>query len=162
MSTSGPLHPLRDDLSAVDATFEIDPLPIFELTYHHKAGRRHSPGAVNSDYHEGLELILGRLAELSVTILGISLDSRVALKLSPEQRELDLQFPIDLSVGVDAHKLRLAITRAQRPVARRGNVKAVGGNDQKRIKMTISDRHGVLTFRKLRDVLLSGEGPEEG
>ena len=87
------LHPYRGDGTAVDASFDVEAIPLFEIVYHHKAGGRGNPRAVNSDYHEGLELLLGRLALGGATILGISVDSSVALRLPPDERELDLPFP---------------------------------------------------------------------
>jgi hypothetical protein len=155
MSTSGPLHPIRDDLSQVDATFEVSPVPVFDLTFHHKAGGRDSPRSVNADYHEGLELILERLIALRVTILGIVVDSGVAQALPLADRELELEFPIELHDQVPK-QLRLEITRAQKVVARRADAKPGGGNDQKRIVITISDDRGTLTFDRLRAALVGG------
>jgi hypothetical protein len=145
MAGSRPLHPRRDDGSTMDATFELSSVPVFELVFHHKAGGRGSPRAVNSDYHEGLELLLERLASVGGTILGVSVDSSVARKLDPAERELDLQFPLAVGTDTDVPALRLEITRAQRPVARRPNAKPNGGNDQKRIRVTLAlDRDMVL------------------
>jgi hypothetical protein len=144
-------------LSEVDATFEVSPVPVFDVTFHHKAGGRDSPRSVNADYHEGLELILERLIALRVTILGIVVDSAVAKELPPVDRELDLEFPIELQHHVDPHELRLDITRAQKPVARRDGVKPGGGNDQKRIVITISDDRGSLTYERLRAALVRGD-----
>jgi hypothetical protein len=132
------LHPLRDDGTAVDATFEVYVVSVFDLVYHHKAGGRNSERAVNSDYHEGLELLLGRLAELRCSILGIAVDSSVARALPPEERELDLAYPIKLGERTDVARLRRRITKAQKTVARRPDAKPGGGNDQKRIRITLS------------------------
>ena len=114
------------------------------MVYHHKAGRRGSVRSVNADYHEGLELLLSRLARLKCSILGISVDSGVARQLPPECRELDLDFPILLDERTDAAALRRRITKAQRSVARRPNVKLGGGNDQKRIRITLSCQVPIL------------------
>jgi hypothetical protein len=138
MTASGPLHPLRDDGSELDATFEIGVVPVFDLVFHHKARGRNDPRALNQDYHEALETLLRRLAMLHATILGISVDSSVAKKLDEADRELALSFPIQLGTATDAHALRLEITRAQKPVARRPGTQPSGGNDQKRIRMTVA------------------------
>jgi len=138
MDGGRPLHPRRDDGSTIDATFELWSVPVFELVFHHKAGRRGSPRAVNSDYHEGLELLLERLASVGGTILGVSVDSSVARELDPADRELDLPFPLAVGTDTDVPALRLQITRAQRPIARRPHVKPNGGNDQKRIRVTVA------------------------
>lgn len=132
------LHPRRDDGTTVDATFEVEVVPVFDLIYHHKAGRRNGERSVNSDYHEGLELLLGRLAKLRCSILGISVDSSVARALPPEERELHLEYPIELGERTDVAHLRRRITKAQKSVARRPHVKPGGGNDQKRIRITLS------------------------
>jgi hypothetical protein len=132
------LHPRRDDGTDVDATFEVHVVPVFDLIYHHKAGGRESERAVNSDYHEGLELLLGRLAKLRCSILGIAVDSSVARALPPEERELDLTYPIKLGERTDVARLRRRITKAQKSVARRPDAKPGGGNDQKRIRITLS------------------------
>lgn len=122
----------------MDATFEVHVVPVFDLIYHHKAGRRGGERSVNSDYHEGLELLLGRLAKLNCSILGISVDSSVARALPSEERELDLAYPINLSEKTDVARLRRRITKAQKSVARRPDAKPGGGNDQKRIRITVS------------------------
>jgi len=157
MPSSGPLHPLAADGSAIEATFELSTAPVFDLVYHHKAGGRNSNRSVNVDYHKGLEILLGRLAQLEMTIVRIAVDSSVALKLDPADRELDLEFPIKLGPATDSHELRLTITRAQKPIARRPDVKPGGGNDQKSIRITLASEDDMLTFDHLRTVLVAGE-----
>ncbi|TCM39644.1 hypothetical protein [Kribbella sp. VKM Ac-2568] len=155
LASSGPLRPLREDSSVVDATFEINTVVVFDIVYHHKAGGRGSDRSVNADYHEGLELLLSRLISLRLTILGIAVDSSVARAIPVDERELRLDFPIYLP-GQDAHLLRRDITRAQKSIARRKDAKPGGGNDQKRIVITIADSQGRLTAERLRTVLLTG------
>jgi hypothetical protein len=112
MPASGPLHPLRRDGSVVDATFELTTVGVFEVVCHHKAGARASPRSVNADYHEGLELLLARLASAR---LGIALDSGIARELDVADRELDLAFPIVVTASTDVAALRLDITRHRNP-----------------------------------------------
>lgn len=154
MSTSGPLKPRRADGTGIDATFELSVVPVFDVIYHHKAGARGSDRSVNADYHEGLELLLGRMAELRLTILGVAVDSAVARELDPADRELDLEFPIDLSPAMNVPELRLQITRAQKPVARRPNAAPGGGNDQKRIRITLTSDDPTLSFDAVRQQLI--------
>jgi hypothetical protein len=149
------LHPLRSDSTEVDATFEVGSIGAFQIVFHHKAGRRGSERSVNADYHEGLELVLRRLIALRVTILAIAVDSSVARELPVEDRELELEYPIHLR-DQDAHLLRMDITRAQKTVARRATAKPGGGNDQKRIVLTITDHQGQLTAASLRTALVRG------
>jgi hypothetical protein len=146
-------HPRRSDGSTVDATFEISPIPVYEIVYHHKSGRRGSPRSVNADYHEGLELLLARLGSVGCTLLGIGVDSTVALELEPAERELGLDFPLSVDRNTDPHALRLLITRAQKTVARRPDVKPGGGNDQKRIRITFALDDSV-DFGDLKGLLL--------
>lgn len=154
MSSTGPLHPVRTDGSEVDATFELAAIPVFDLVYHHKFGGRGSPRSLNPDYHEGLELLLDRLARLDAEILGIAVDSSVARELPAEQRELALEFPIPLRGRTDIRSLRLEITRAQKSVARRSDAKPGGGNDQKRIRITVTFPNSAPSLRVLRDELV--------
>ena len=149
------LHPLRTDGSTVDASFDVSAVPVFEIVYHHKAGARGSPRSVNADYHEGLELLLSRLAALGATILGISVDSGVARALDPAERELDLQFPIPLDSTTDAAILRLTITRAQKLVARRPDAKPGGGNDQKTIRITVATDDSGVDLERLTSQLVA-------
>jgi hypothetical protein len=156
------LHPRRDDGTDVDATFEVYIIPVFDVIYHHKAGGKNSERSVNSDYHEGLELLLGRLARLRCSILGISVDSNVARALAPENRELDLAYPIALGERTDVARLRRRITKAQKSVARRPDAKPGGGNDQKRIRITLScdrpwQREEFSRQLELGDIDSSGE-----
>jgi hypothetical protein len=153
MPTSGPLHPRRADGSEIDATFEVSVVPVFDIVYHHKAGGRDSARSVNADYHEGLEALLDKLAAGRVTILGISVDSTVARELAPADRELQLPFPIALEPGMNVHPLRLDITRAQKPIARRPDAKPDGGNDQKRIRITVTSGGPTLTYERLIELL---------
>jgi hypothetical protein len=131
----GPLHPCRDDGTVLDATFELSAVSVFELVYHHKVGGER---AMNADYHEGLELLIARIGSVGAAILGVSVDSGVARELPPEERELPLSFPIEVDGHTDAHELRLEITRAVKQIARRPDANPGGGNDQKRIKMTLT------------------------
>jgi hypothetical protein len=160
--TSGPLHPRRPDGSEVDATFELSTVPVIDLVYHHKARGRDDPRAVNTEYHEGLELILAKLSTVSARILGISVDSSVARELDPADRELQLQFPIELSPETNARSLRLQITRAQKPIARRAGAKPQGGNDQKRIRLTLTWNDRSLTYDRLLELLAGTRSEASG
>lgn len=156
MPTSGPLHPRRPDGTVVEATFELSSVPVYDLVYHHKAGARGSARSVNADYHEGLELLLARMAALGVSILGISVDSAVAREFDPADRELDLPFPVTVDASTDVAALRLDITRAQKPVARRPDAKSGGGNDQKKIRITFTSDDPLIRFDQVRTLLIGG------
>lgn len=155
MRATGPLHPRREDGSRLDATFELSAVPLFELVFHNKAGARGSARSVNVDYHEALEVLLARLAALRATIVGIRVDSSTARELDPPDRELQLEFPIDLSPETNAYELRLEITRAQKSIARRSTAKPGGGNDQKRIRITLALDRAPCEFEHLVQLLIS-------
>jgi hypothetical protein len=155
MPASGPLHPIRDDGTSVDATFELSSVPVFEIVFHYKAGARGRDRSVNADYHEGLELLLARLASVGASILGIAVDSAMARELDLAERELDLPFPLRVDSTTDAGALRLEITRAQKPVARREGAKAGGGNDQKTVRMTIAFDDAGLDFPRVSQLLVA-------
>jgi len=148
MPPAEPLHPRRDDGSVLDATFEVACVPVFDIVFHHKSRGKGDPRAENQDYHEALELLLARLAERGATILEISVDSRVARALPPAERRLALDFPIRTAPDTDVQALRLRITSAQKPIARRPDARPGGGNDQRRIRMRLTvdtaiDLHGI-------------------
>lgn len=161
MRASGPIHPLRDDGSQLEATFEISSVPVYELVFHHKAGARAGPRSVNADYHEALELLLSRLAPLRATILGIAVDSSVARQLPPVERELQLDLPIDLSPSTNPYELRREITRVQKAVARHRDAKPGGGNDQKRIRITVAFQQTTCGFDDLERQLTRSDGARE-
>ena len=50
---------------------------------------------------------------------------------------------------MNVHALRLDITRAQKPIARRPDAKPDGGNDQKRIRITLTSGGPTLTYEGL-------------
>jgi hypothetical protein len=156
MSDTEEFHPRSADGVQLDATFEIAAVRAFDIVYHHKAGGRGSQRSVNADYHAGLELLLARLGQLQMTILSISVDSGIARKLRPADRQLDLNFPIRVDPHTNHHELRLLITRAQKSVARRANTKPNGGNDQKRIRMTVCSDNRHFSRDALVTVLVNG------
>lgn len=157
MPSSGLVRPVSDSGKKLDATFELSTVPIFEIVYHHKAGGRESVRAVNQDYNDGLELLLKRLAQLRLRILVIAVDSSVVQDLEPEDRELALDFPIELRPDLDVHQLRLNISRAQKPIGRRADSKPESqGNSQKRIRITMTGYDPALTYDRLLDTLLHG------
>jgi hypothetical protein len=54
-------------------------------------------------------------------------------------------------------ELRLTITRAQKPIARRADAKPGGGNDQKRIRITLTGDDPLLTYDRLVGLLVGGD-----
>ena len=67
------------------------------------------------------------------------MDSSVARELPREQRELHLQYPLELTPTSDPLAVRKLITTAQKPVARLcPDAMPGGGNDQKTICITFT------------------------
>jgi hypothetical protein len=156
--SSGPVHPFAEDGTTIEATFELSTVPVFEIIYHHKAGGRESDRSVNADYNQGLELLLTRLTRQQMTILGIAVDSSVAHELDPADRELALDFPIKLRSDMNIYELRLLISRAQKPIGRRSDMKPGShGNSQKRIKITLTSDDPLLSYEALLHYLMSGQ-----
>ena len=156
MSETEEFHPRSARGVQLDATFEIAAVRAFDIVYNHKAGGRSSQRSVNADYHAGLELLLARLGQLQMTILSISVDSGIARKLPPADRQLDLNFPIRVDSQTNHPELRLLITRAQKSVARRPTARPDGGNDQKRIRITVCSDNLHLSRDAFVGVLVNG------
>ncbi|MGV0656688.1 hypothetical protein ABQE48_22820 [Mycolicibacterium thermoresistibile] len=151
------LNPLSPDGVPLEASFELLATTMYKLTFHHKAGRRGSPSSVNADYNAGLELLLTRLAHLGMQIDSIVVDSAVARKRPLEERRLDLPYPIKLSPQTDIRALRLSISRAQKPIARRPDVKPTSdGNSQKTIVLSLTGA-ACLSSNELAQFLATGE-----
>lgn len=157
MNVSGRLRPIADDGSEVDATFELHATAVFQIIYHHKAGGWGTPKSVNSEYNKGLELLLSRLGALQLKIVSIEVDSTVAHQLDPADRRLALNYPILLGPNTDISELRLNISRAQKPIGRRANVKpGSDGNSQKRIRITVESDELSLAPQDLAGYLIEG------
>jgi len=126
----------------LDAEFEVEESlygePGFDILLRSRSGGRNSPNRRNPDYFEALEVILRRLAAADATILNIEVDSTVTRSLSPTERRLGLEFPLDLAESGDLGQLRKRITSAQSTIGRRPDVKPSGGNITKQIRMTIA------------------------
>jgi hypothetical protein len=129
-------HPVAEDGTQLDATFEVE-VGTMEIVFHHRARGRDDPAAVNRDYTAGLEVVLERLRSLAASIERIEVDSSVARRHPPADRVLALKFPIRLHADTDIHQLRVRITESARDVARRPGAKPGGGNNQKRLRFWV-------------------------
>jgi hypothetical protein len=108
------------------------------ITFHARYGTRGSGREVNIDYLRALEVVLARLGSLSAIITAIEVDSRVARDLALEKRLLALPYPLRLTIDTDADRLRRDITEAQRKVARDAKARPTGGNNSKRIRISLT------------------------
>jgi hypothetical protein len=131
----------RDDSSQIlDAEFDVDPRDGggASIVFHARYGTRGSGREVNIDYLRALEVVLARLTTLNASITAIEVDSRVARGLPFEERLLPLTYPVHLVEGMDLGRLRRDVTEAQRRIARESTAKAVGGNNHKRIRISVT------------------------
>lgn len=144
-----------------DAHFEVERSEGgWDIVLHARSGARGSSRALNTEYAPALEVLLGRLARRDVVVRTVSVDSRQARALPPEERVLDLAFPIRLGSATDIHELRTRLTEAQRPVARRSTTRTSGGNNHKRIRISTE---GLTNFSTSEEValFLSGKRHED-
>ena len=122
----------RDDGTEIDATFRVErsgntPSVVIESRGGTRGssagGTRGSRAERNTDYAEGLELILARLGSLGLSVAESRVESRETDQLSPDDLRLDLGAPYPIAITADdaadapqAHERR---DGARRPQARR-------------------------------------------
>lgn len=122
----------------LDATFSLEPGEAGPELVFESRGTGTS-GAINRDYAEALELLLGRLKSERINVIGISLHPKNRAPGS----SLELgKFgpPVLLDRVEDLRALRLAISRAQAQMDRGPRARG-GGNPTRRIRMFL-DAHG--------------------
>lgn len=105
-----------------------------------------------------MEQILRRIGGLGATISSIHIDSSVALQL-PAARRLQLDYPLRPADAPDIAALRREITQAQKTVARTGTTLGTGGNNHKRIRISIELAEHALTLGHLKVALHATEPP---
>lgn len=104
-----------------------------------RGGKKGSSNERNIQYKEGIELLLGRLAEAKCRLLDAVLDTKKTnqLKLSRDERRLmDNSIPIDLAAA-DLYSLRNSLCNAQRSIGRPKDAKGPG-NSTKRMRLYVS------------------------
>lgn len=127
------LPPMRDGDRTVDARLDVeerDGLP--HIIFHSRGGKRGSDAERNSDYREGLTILLRRVHKAGFGIARVEVDSTTARALPPEVRTLavdvtDLSAPelVARAIGLAAKKV------GQKPGAK-------GGNDTKRLRIVLA------------------------
>lgn len=127
----------RDDGTKVDASFRVEPIGDgVSIVLESRGGAQTSPEKRNSEYGDGLLLILERLRAHRLKIADAFVESRDTAALPIEDRRLhikgrDYPFVVD-----DADALRRAISAAQAKVGRPPNAKG-SGNSTRRIRLVI-------------------------
>jgi hypothetical protein len=132
---SVPLRPRRADGSEVDATYRRERRGGREtIVFEARGGKKGAPGAQNTEYAEGLRLVLEQLRAEGMVIADAVVESRATAHLSVEERRLDLGEAYPVAIG-DAEELRRTIGKAQEAVGREAGAK--GGNATKRIRLVV-------------------------
>lgn len=141
----------------LDAHFRVEAADSrFFIVFASSGGARDNPNARNRDYAEGIELVLGRLAQMRAVVTDVLVDSRPARRLPEADRRVHVGCPIHLDGTTDLAFLRLAITRGQRTIARAANVRSETGNNRKRIRLTVELAEGDLNSASLQERLSRG------
>ena len=126
----------------IDARFEVERShERLSLLFHSRGGARGAAAERNTDYAQGLELLLGRLAKLGVEVIDGFVDSASTASLPEGERRLlkGLSYPLRIE---DPAQARKALGRAMAKVGRKAGAKG-GGNQNKRIRLVLRASMGV-------------------
>lgn len=130
-------HPARPDGTEVDASFELHDWGAgWDLIALARGGKKGTPAARNTEYAEGLELVISRLAALEARIIDALLDSETVNRLPRDDRRLQLPLPIQLRPSLESRPLALTIGQALAKVARVPGAGS-GGNPTRRLLLAI-------------------------
>lgn len=130
-----PLRVLRDDGTEVDATFRVELLEgAATVVVEARGGARDTAQAVNTEYAEGLRLLLARLKRAGLRLADAALDTRTTAGQSLEQRRLDVGEPWPLVI-TDPADLQGRLARAQERAGKPEGTK--GGNPTRRIRLWV-------------------------
>jgi hypothetical protein len=122
------------------------------IVFESRGGTKGSRDERNTEYVEGLETLLTRLADARLNIDDILVESRETTALSREKRQLVLSNPYPLSVD-DAAALRREISAAQARVGRPKGARG-SGNSTRRLRIFLAEASP--TSRSQIAALLSG------
>ena len=132
-----------DNGTELDASFQVEEGDDNALTilYMSRSGTSKAGTARNSDYDEGLRLVLQRLGALAATLTDAAVDSAYTRKagLDLDARRLPIvghAYPLRLGHLHDFAGLRVALGRAQTGVARAEGAQG-GGNPNKQIRLHV-------------------------
>jgi len=154
VATETVLHKVRkDDGSELDASFRVERVgTAWTVVFESRGGTRGTSAQRNSDYAEGLELILHRLGLAGVDVDDIIVESRETDRLPLADRRLDLGEPYPLRI-VDAAALRRRISVAQAKIGRAEGARG-SGNQTKRLRLFLKPGG---PERDLAELLARGE-----
>ncbi|WP_223749135.1 hypothetical protein [Myxococcus sp. XM-1-1-1] len=144
----------------LDATFHVEPFEGKASVVFESSGG----GTRNTDYRQGLEVLLERLRNLGASLVDAALASRDTVSLTPDERRLALRgraYPIVLGAESDIPALRRALSAAQALVGRAPGAISGGGNKNKRIRLVLEFPSSyMLDLDDLEDELAHGGNME--
>jgi superfamily II DNA or RNA helicase/diadenosine tetraphosphate (Ap4A) HIT family hydrolase len=128
-------HPVRADGTVVDATYRVETLDgRVTVVIEARGGTRGTPGAVNAEYAEGLQLVLARLQAAGLALADAAVDTRTTAGLPLEQRRLNVvdRWPLVIDDPVELQRrLGAAQERLGKPEGSKG------GNSTRRIRLWV-------------------------
>ncbi len=137
------LPPMRDGDADVDARFDVEAhLDSTSIVFHSRGEAAGAARPRNTQYREGLTLLLRRLSEAQLDIERIELDSADAeiKRLSVAERTAVIPghpFPWRMRDTQDHEALSRAIGNATKKIGQKPGVK--GGNDTRRIRIVLRE-----------------------
>jgi hypothetical protein len=141
VAPSVPQRLRRADGSEVDATYRVERKDgQTSIVFEARGGTKGTSSAQNTEYGEGLRLLLEKLAAEGAVITDAAVESRATAELTLEERRLDLGEPYPVAIG-DAEELRRRIGKAQERIGRAPEAR--GGNATKRIRLWLPGNPGV-------------------
>jgi hypothetical protein len=149
----------------IDAEFHLEShigdTASFDIILKSRGGKIGSSSARNPEYNQGLEEILSRLSLVNVHILNIEVDSAITRSMPPEQRRLELDFPISLRQISDFGDLRRKIGRAQTSIGREpGTRSSSSGNSTKQIRIQIASNPRLPNLESAENLLGQPDPPQ--
>ncbi len=150
----------RADGATLDASFRIERVgDVATVVVESRGGTRGSADERNTDYAEGLELILQRLGAADIRVGDILVESREVQSLPAPERRVVLPgrpYPIEID---DASSLRNLISAAQAKVGRMPGAKGAG-NRTRRLRLFLAPGSSLSPSELAR--LLEAGSPGDG
>jgi hypothetical protein len=127
----------RADGTPVDASFRVEPVgDSLSIVLESRGGARGSKGERNTEYTQGLLLLLERLRERGLRIADAAVESRDTMAVPVEERRLHLESHPYPFVIDNAEEVRRALSAAQANIGRAPGARGAG-NSTKRIRVLL-------------------------
>jgi superfamily II DNA or RNA helicase/diadenosine tetraphosphate (Ap4A) HIT family hydrolase/SOS-response transcriptional repressor LexA len=136
---TGPRRVALEGGQLLDATYALEPLgDKVSLVFEARGGTSGTSSARNTQYAEGLGVLLERLGRHGAWIDDAQVESRDTLTLAPAARRMQLTYPLRLD---DVDAARRALTASQARVGREPGARGPGargpGNRTRRIRLVL-------------------------